>query len=621
VTVIWSLAVATAYTPHSLGLPASTERDAAHAVTDVDGDGFADIVYVVRTEIAPPMMDPGSPPRIEIVFGDGTVVPSAPTVLRIGGVVGGRVNWQEPRTLVVADFSGDGLPDIVEVDGFSLHYIENLGNRTFAPARQIYAAANIWPSMEGAGAVDWEGDGDLDLVIGGNDTVHLLLDPASLPAVTTPSTGRTSVLPLLFMEPDQGAADHLALADVDDDGLADLVWRTDLATSGLYTRSGVGFLSQGATLPFHANTDHKGTVVACDLVPGGRFELGFAGQDDDSLFTVQRFDHTTTGWSGTSLATVSGLAGPNGLACFDGNADGRLELFWATDQAIHRQDPTLVTQPHALSNAPLASTPVDWNRDGAMDVIVTRRGAGIGGLDHLDLFLAVPDPSQRTLTLRMEEPVSGTGCGSTVYRPTIGASAVLDGVRQEVAGAQGRSSTGPRQLHWGLSPTATVLEVRNGPVPTYTLPVVAGLLAEGRVLVVTSDDRDGDGIPDAVEGTADTDGDGFPDDRDPDADDDGVFDGDEVVDACAPSLSAGDPTVFDYLEVFDTGRPDADADTDTDADSDTDVDTDTDADSDADADADADADPGDVPDESVELGVSCATGGRTWSAHGWSRRR
>jgi len=93
------------------------------------------------------------------------------------------------------------------------------------------------------------------------------------------------------------------------------------------------------------------------------------------------------------------------------------------------------------------------------------------------------------------------------------------------------------------------------------------------------DDRDGDGIEDAVEGTADPDGDKKPAWCDEDADGDGTLDvkeGEEDAD-CDGTPNYLDPDDSDGECTKETGDPDADADTDVDTDTDTDMDSDSDA--------------------------------------------
>lgn len=324
------------FTSHTLGVPASANRATTHAVADVDGDGHFDLVYAVRTQAQ--VGTPADPPRLEVVFGDGSLQVSAPTVLRTGGSTGGQ--YESARGIYVADFSGDGLPDVLEVDIYSMHYIENLGGRVFAPSRPIWASWWGHPySFEGSAVVDWNGDGDLDLLATTNGAVLVVEDPASLPAVGVPgSTDCFCPGTELFEVVGQVASDYVALADIDGDGQSDLAWRTSEVDSSLYQRVGQAFVPAGPIARVHENSTQKGSVVTCDLEPGGVFEVAFAGRDELTP-PVYRAEVFTFGSSWTNTTIVSATTGstglPGGMACGDFDNDGLLELLYADDASVN----------------------------------------------------------------------------------------------------------------------------------------------------------------------------------------------------------------------------------------------------------------------------------------------
>jgi FG-GAP-like repeat len=70
---------------------------------------------------------------------------------------GGRV--------AIGDVNGDGIPDVVSVGfGYSISTLLGYGNGTF---RTAVTTPNQWQFTYGAALVDLNGDGKMDLVIGG----------------------------------------------------------------------------------------------------------------------------------------------------------------------------------------------------------------------------------------------------------------------------------------------------------------------------------------------------------------------------------------------------------------------------------------------------------------------
>ena len=178
-------------------LPTLVETGTAVAAADVDGDGDQDLVVANR----------GTPNRLLLNDGSGnlTVAPA------------GRLPADDgPATAVVlTDLNGDGAPDLYftnEAGPDTL--LTNNGLGTFAPA-----AAGSLPATAGGHtdvlAVDVDGDGDPDLVLGAGDAgVRVLVNDGGA-AFTDETAARIPALALYAIA--------LAAADVDEDGDVDLV--------------------------------------------------------------------------------------------------------------------------------------------------------------------------------------------------------------------------------------------------------------------------------------------------------------------------------------------------------------------------------------------------------------
>ncbi|MEO6811927.1 MAG: VCBS repeat-containing protein [Isosphaeraceae bacterium] len=141
----------------------------------------------------------------------------------------------------LADFDGDGDLDLIcgeFLDGFT--YFENLGSRTepqFAKGRRLRDQANEPISMHlqmiVPVAIDWDGDGDLDLIVGDEDGRVALVEHTGkvkdgLPRFRPPVYFRQEADDVKF-----GALVTPCAADWDDDGDLDLICGDSAGNLGL----------------------------------------------------------------------------------------------------------------------------------------------------------------------------------------------------------------------------------------------------------------------------------------------------------------------------------------------------------------------------------------------------
>jgi len=122
------------------------------AIADMNGDGKNDIVAI---------NDDAGDVSVFLGHGDGTVEVE-PSSYAVGGYA-----WNTP---LIADFNGDGIPDVVESDDlYSLVYLKGYGDGTFRAA-PTYTLPNSFDQDGYSYSVasgDFNGDGIADVVVNG----------------------------------------------------------------------------------------------------------------------------------------------------------------------------------------------------------------------------------------------------------------------------------------------------------------------------------------------------------------------------------------------------------------------------------------------------------------------
>jgi hypothetical protein len=216
----------------------------AVAIADLNGDGFADIIVAN-----------GGDGTLTVLLGNGkggfTSAPGSPFAA-----------GENPADLAVADFDGDGHPDVA-ITNHSMHYITvlfgdgsgRLGRRTTVPVRSR-------PHPHGIAAGDWNGDGKIGLAIDSfaEDKLEILINDGkgNLHSDTMIATGRHPY-------------ERLRSADLDHDGRADL-FVADFEGSDLTI-----LLNQGAgrwkAVPRPAVPPNPFAIAACDVNGDGHLDL------------------------------------------------------------------------------------------------------------------------------------------------------------------------------------------------------------------------------------------------------------------------------------------------------------------------------------------------------------
>lgn len=411
-------------------LPASPALSSAFAVADLNSDGNLDVVVS------------GNLNNIWVLFGngDGTFQPAA--TYTISGA----------NFYALADFNGDGKPDILAVGGSTIYVLLNNGDGTFAAP--VSTAINT--SAPGAIAVgDFNGDGKADISVpvaapqNGYSAVSILLGNGdgtfqpptnSTDYVPTPNSAQVADLNkdgkldilwggnqlLVFLGNGNGTVQNAlitqgvgsleAIADFNGDGIPDVVsetYQTHAVQASIFLGKGDGTF--GAPVVVFSEPPAFLQVLAGDFNGDGKMDLLFSvGQFGISLSNsyVVLGNGDGTFQSPITLANVSGFEGAIG----DFNSDGIPDVVSTAVPDLYGQSLSLVSVALGQGNGYFSTDTVliscdvgppcfgktvtvgDLNGDGYPDFLfLSLQNIGQGGVGAT-VLLADPGGGYQTLT-------------------------------------------------------------------------------------------------------------------------------------------------------------------------------------------------------------------------------
>jgi hypothetical protein len=263
--------------------------------------------------------------------------------------------------VTVADFNGDGLPDLVTVD-FGDDTISVLlanGDGSFRPAHKFQTGR----SPESIGVGDFNGDGMLDIAVANtlDSTVSILLanGDGTFQAQSTLASGNAPV--------------SIVVGDFNADGIADLaIADTNDADVSVLLGNGDGTFQTRMTFAAGSNPQH---LVAADLNRDGIVDLAVANPRDH---TVSVLLGNGDGTFRNQLTFSTGGAGPYFIAVGDFNRDGLVDLAVCNRYSdtvsllIGNGDGTFQTgSAIQTGRSPMSLAVGDFNGDGLPDLVVT----------------------------------------------------------------------------------------------------------------------------------------------------------------------------------------------------------------------------------------------------------
>src|ERR1700722_13611117 len=292
------------------------------ATADLNGDGFKDLVSASYDDgvLAVFFNDKSSP---------GTF--NTPLVLNSPGA----------SQVAIADMNGDGLPDLISAD-FNVSLFLQTSPGTFAAPIALYAGGANWVAVG-----DLNGDGAPDVALTDAVGVKVLMHAGAASATTyaPPATVFTQSANL-----DVAGANIIAIADVNGDGLNDLVITDPGPTGG--TTSTVNVLLQDSanhgsflapvSYPIAAQ-DLPQSIVLKDLQGSGKLDIVIGGQQ-----TVTVLLHDPANPGKFLAASIYPAAGANEIAVADINGDGKPDIVVSNGVTNPIQGGVVTTHPGVL---------------------------------------------------------------------------------------------------------------------------------------------------------------------------------------------------------------------------------------------------------------------------------
>jgi len=249
---------------------------------------------------------------------------------------------------------------------------------------QVFTSLSGGMNTEGMGILDFENDGDLDLVVDNHDFgIDLLKNDGEGRFYHATPNDKLRGFPSKAK-----SGDYLAVTDYDGDGFVDLIDRKEQQFD-LFRNRGDGTVKANQSFNEEASNANKGGAAFCDLDSDGDFDVVWT---DAGATQVWRNDGGTfrpTGEPAASAGVDLVSLDLDDVACADVDNDGDLDLFFSASSgpsflffnetapgsaspfAFERDNRNIDVQGNGEATAFS-----DYDRDGDLDLVVNVDGAG-----------------------------------------------------------------------------------------------------------------------------------------------------------------------------------------------------------------------------------------------------
>ena len=138
---------------------------ASPALGDLDGDGVLDVVI---NTVDPTDVQGG---EVHALSGDGSALPGWPVRPVTPADSENTVSFSTPASPIIADLTGDGLPEVILASNWELVVWDASGDQLsrsgWPPGPSDYDLATRYTVASSSAVVDVDGDDDVELIVGG----------------------------------------------------------------------------------------------------------------------------------------------------------------------------------------------------------------------------------------------------------------------------------------------------------------------------------------------------------------------------------------------------------------------------------------------------------------------
>ncbi len=400
------------------------------------------------------------------------------------------------RSVLFVDFNNDGYPDLFRNDSGNANiYLQDpttnrFGNGTGGMVpNQVFNDGNFSNEFnsEGAGALDFDGDGDLDIFIDNhNFGIDILENDGNgfFTHVTTRPVGYDvndpSTWPLGLVQ-DAIDGDYGSATDFNNDGWVDIVARKR-GQVDLFTNLG-GTFQDGVDID-DATNGNKGAVGFYDFDNDGDFDLYWTENGTNQIHR-NNGDGTWTGLGAATGIPINFTGQIEGLACGDVDNDGDIDIFLTgnSTSALYLNQinngggaMSFVDSGLSFNTNGEGCTFIDIDTDGDLDLYMNRSGNNslyinnLGGTERADhLFIDIIEDRDEFGLINSQ---TRFGVGATAQILDCSGN-VISGIR-EVNGGYGHGTQEPGVVHFGLP---------SGPDTPIVVEVAYPRTSAGRVVV------------------------------------------------------------------------------------------------------------------------------------------